>query len=250
MRILFSNMGYARGIDGSLWHHMSRATRLLYVSHAAQEKVMRQLKDIIDRERPDLCCLVEIDRGSPHSGGLNQLEALLDMDYRHHDIADKYGADSMLGRMPLHEGKSNAFLARADLPFERLYFTRGVKRLIYKIGLAPGLTVLFAHFSLKAAVRARQMAEMRDLVGRIGGDVMVLADFNIMRGFGELEPLVRDGGLRVLNREDEPTFIFHRRRLALDLCLCTPGLASHCAVRVIPQPFSDHAALLVTVDAV
>jgi endonuclease/exonuclease/phosphatase family metal-dependent hydrolase len=249
MRVLFSNLGYARGINGSLWHHTSRAFRHLYFSPAQQHLVLRQLKALIDEGRPDLCCLVEIDRGSRFSGGLNQIEALRDPAYPCFDIADKYGGDQ--GRRPaMQEGRSNAFLARDRWPFERLYLRHGTKRLVYKIQPSPGLTVFFAHFSLKSAVRAAQFAEMREWIGREEGEVMLLADFNIMQGFRELLPLTGDGGLVVLNREDQHTFIFHRRRLALDLCLCTPGLAARAGVTVVPQPFSDHAALLVDTDGV
>jgi endonuclease/exonuclease/phosphatase family metal-dependent hydrolase len=247
MRILFSNMGYARGIDGSLWHHASRAYRHLYFSPAAQHLVLGQLKALIEEGRPDLCCLVEIDRGSRFSGGLNQIEALRGPSYPFFDIADKYG-DGDGRRRALQEGRSNAFLARAALPFERLYLRHGTKRLVYKIQAAPGLTIFFAHFSLKSAVRAAQFAEIRALVEACPGEAMVLADFNIMGGFRELVPLTGDGRLIALNKEDQPTFVFHRRKLALDLCLCTPGLAARAAVTVLPQPFSDHDALLVDTD--
>ncbi len=243
MRILFSNVGYARGIDGTLRQHVLRAGRHFYCSPAAQGQALGQLKEMIDREAPDLCCFVEIDSGSVHSGRLNQIETLMDQGYRYFDIAGKYGETAVLGRLPLYKGKSSGFIARQDLPFTRHYFTHGAKRLIYSLVLPDGTRVFFAHFSLKRDVRARQMGEMRALIEGAPGEAVVLADFNIMHGFKELQPLLA-GGLKVLNQETEPTFLFHRRRLALDLCLATPGLTDRMTLRIIPQPFSDHAALL------
>lgn len=245
--ILFSNIGYARGIDGSLQQHIGRAGRHLYCGVPAQEHVLGQVRNIMKAEKPDVCCFVEIDQGSYHSARYNQLNALRDDDYRFHDIADKYGHNSLLGRLPLHVGKSNAFLAREDLPFERLYFRHGTKRLVYRLALPDGTALYFAHFSLKKDVRAKQFREVHDLTQRETGPVVLMADFNINQGFEELRPLLENTDLTVLNREDEHTFTFHRRKLALDLCLCSRGIADRTELRIIPQPFADHHALLVRI---
>jgi hypothetical protein len=89
---------------------------------------------------------------------------------------------------------------------------------------------------------------MRTLISEVSGEVMVLADFNIMGGFSELAHLLEGRGMVILNDENEPTFFFHRRKKVLDLCVCTVGLAERCTMKVIPQPFSDHAALLIDVQ--
>ena len=58
-----------------------------------------------------------------------------------------------------------------------------------------------------------------------------------------------DNQIVLLNKEDVPTFTFHQRQLVLDLCLCTPGIAERADLRVVPQPYSDHAALVVALEA-
>ncbi|WP_138380020.1 endonuclease/exonuclease/phosphatase family protein [Luteithermobacter gelatinilyticus] len=246
-KILFSNIGYAKGIDGSLKSHMRYFHRHFYANISVQKQVLHQLKNLIETEMPDLCCFVEIDRGSVHSAQLNQIHELMDEEYTYHDIADKYGENSLLGRLPLHAGKSNAFLAKAPLPFERLYFGYGRKRLIYKLILSEDIHVFFAHFSLNQKIRLRQFEEVYYLVRDLDQEVILLADFNILKGFRELNPLLETTALTVLNKEEEPTFTFHRKRHALDLCLCTPGIAERADLKIIPQPFSDHAALLLNI---
>lgn len=246
-KILFSNIGYAKGIDGSLWQHISRFGRHFYCELPVQEQVIGQIKNIIRAESPDLCCFVEIDQGSFHSGGYNQMKALVDEEYHFYDAADKYGENSTLGKMPVFSGKSNGFLSKEKVAFERLYFSRGAKRLIYRINLNTGVVLLFAHFSLQYKVRMLQFEEIKALVKSIDGEVIILADFNIMQGFSEVQSLLQETGLVLLNREDEHTFTFHTRRLTLDLCLCSPGLAARTNLRIIPQPYSDHAALLLSV---
>lgn len=243
-KIFFSNIGYAKGIDGSLSQHVMRAGRHFYCASPIQEQILSQVKAIIDTEKPDLCCFVEIDQGSFQSAGLNQIEALTDEIYHFHDVADKYGPDSRIGRMLFHKGRSNGFLAREIVSYKRLYFRHGAKRLIYHISAPGGLSVFFAHFSLNKDTRKKQMEELKILVQESAGEVVVLADFNIMSGFKELEPLLKDGALILLNHEDRHTFTFHRRKLALDLCLCSKSLAEKALLKIIPQPFSDHAALL------
>lgn len=244
-KIFFSNIGYARGIDGTLWQHIAGAHRHLYCTIPAQQQVLMQLKSIIDKEQPDICCLVEIDSGSIHSGYYNQIEYLKDDHYAHYDIADKYGDNSLLGEMPLFRGKCNAFLSKQETPFQRLYFKHGSKRLIYSMELPDNIRLFFAHFSLQRAVRAKQFDELRNIVKTHGGESIVLADFNIMQGFSELDPLVQGTDLRILNTEDAYTFTFHKMKKVLDLCLCSESLIPKIRLNVIPQPFSDHAALLV-----
>lgn len=246
-KILFSNIGYARGIDGSLRQHVTRFGRNFYCALPVQEQVLSQVKDIIKAENPDICCFVEIDQGSIHSARFNQIRALMDDEYIHHDIADKYGERSLLGRMPLHRGKSNAFLSKQDLDYQKLYFSHGSKRLIYHLALPGDIDLFFAHFSLQKKTRARQMEEVRKLAeGK--PRVIILADFNIFGGFDELKPLLHDTDLQVLNREDEHTFQFHKTRKTLDLCICSKDLVPRTMLRVIPQPFSDHAALLLEIE--
>lgn len=246
-KILFSNIGYARGIDGSLKQHLYRFGRHIYCQAPVQQEVLKQLKQIMVREDPDLCCFVEIDQGSFHSAYFNQMQALIDDVYLHHDIADKYGTNSSLSRMPLHVGKSNGFLAKHEFSFERLYLRNGTKRLIYRITLKDNLHLIFAHFSLKQKIRALQFQEIAELVQEMSGEVIILADFNTWGGFSELQELLKQCDMTILNKEDEHTFVFHKKTKALDLCLCSNSLAERLKLRIIPQPFSDHDALLLEV---
>lgn len=245
-RILFSNLGYARGIDGSLWQHICRFNRHFYCSVPLQQQALSQARDIIRAEKPDLCCFVEIDQGSYHSAYFNQVKFLLDGDYRYFDVAEKYGPNSWLGRMPLHIGKSSAFMAKREFPFERRYFSSGSKRLIHHVDLPGGVSLFFTHFSLNGKIRARQFREMRALVQEKDRPVIIMADFNILRGFPELAPLLEGTGLKVMNRDKDYTFTLHRKAWVLDLCLCSESLVPALSLQIIPQPFSDHAALLVT----
>lgn len=244
--ILMSNLGYLRGINGCLAHHVRYAHRHVYCTPQVREACMQQLAEIVAREAPDLCCFVEIEQ-LPGVGG-NPLHPL-SRHYPFFDIENKYGPTSRLRTLPGMRGKSNGFLAKEEVPYEKIFFTHGTKRLIYKIALQPELTVFFAHFSLKKIVRMHQLQQMRQLLAQTHGESILLGDFNIHTGFGELAPLLHETNLVVLNREDEPTFTFHKTRLPLDLCICSRGVAAHAQLRIIPQPYSDHDALLLKFKA-
>ncbi len=246
LKILFSNLGYARGIDGSLWHHVSRFGRHFYCRVSPQQQVLNQLKDVMNSQQPDLCCFVEIDKGAFHSSYFNQMDALRDDDYLHHDMANKYGEHYWLSRMPFHGSKSNGFLAKERFPFDKLFFKAGRKRLIYRIELPQGINLYFAHFSLQEKVRIRQFQELGELILKDSRPSIILADFNIFGGFREISDLITSTGLTLLNRENEFTFTFHRKRHVLDLCLCSGSLAEKIDLKIIPQPYSDHAALFLT----
>lgn len=249
LKVFFSNIGYAKGIDGTLWQHLCRAGRHLYCSIPLQQQVLGQLRSIIHDHQPDICCLVEVDKGSVHTAFYNQMDYLLeDKTYTFHDVSDKYGANNWLSLLPPRRGKSNAFLSKKKHAFERLYFVNGSKRLIYKVSLDDNTCLFFAHFSLNRGVRKLQMEELNKLVRSCPGEVMVMGDFNIMHGFDELAPLLKDTGLRLMNDADRHTFTLHHYRLTLDLCLCTEKLAERVKLHIIPQPFSDHAALLAEIS--
>jgi len=246
MKILFSNLGYAKGIDGTLWQHVSRAGRHLYCPIPIQTQILGQLKDLMIKEAPDLCCFVEIDKGSFHSAYFDQLQYLLTDDYKYADISNKYGENNWRRKLPLYGGRSNAFLSKTDLQFDRLYFKNGTKRLLYKIQLPDNICVFFSHFSLDRKVRVKQFEEVHAMIKECPGDVILLADFNIMHGFTELDDLIEKANLKILNDENLHTFRFYTKELALDLCLCSASLENRLSLHVIDQPYSDHDALLVS----
>ncbi len=246
-KILLSNLGYARGISGKFSHHVRYLHRHFYCSPTVQKNALRQLGTLITREDPDLCCFVEIDKGSFTSGGYNQLHALMDAKYPHFDIENKYGPTSQLRSFFVTRGKSNGFMAKHDFPHERIYFRHGTKRLVYKITLAPRLFLFFSHLSLNRSVRRAQLLEVRELMDGVSGEVVFLGDFNILSGLSELSALLEHPGIVLLNQEDVPTFTFHKRELLLDLCFCSVGLAASSRLTVVPQAYSDHAALVLEV---
>lgn len=246
--IFMGNLGYLRGINGSLAHHVRYSYRHFYCSRAVQEAALQQLAETIRHQNPNICCFVEIDQGAGHARAFNQLERLASEQYAFFDIENKYGPSSRLRSLALTRGKSNGFLARQKIHYEKIYFTHGTKKLIYKLAITHGITLFFAHFSLKKATRMQQLAQIRNLMQETHGEVILLGDFNILGGFDELLPLLHNSNYVLLNERDTPTFRFHTLRLPLDLCICTKTIAQQAHLTIIPQSYSDHDALVVTIS--
>ncbi len=247
--ILLSNLGYARDIGGQISHHVRYLHRHFYCAPTVQQRALDQLSDLIARENPDLCCFVEIDQGSFPSGGVNQLKALTGAHYGHAHIENKYGLASRLRSFFVTRGKSNGFMAKQPFPFETLYLHHGIKRLVYKIRLDRNLVLFFSHLSLNRRARQAQLLEIRQLLHGESGEAVFLGDFNLLTGLSELGPLLNHSDFVLFNRHDEPTFTFHKRSLVLDICIGSRSLAARSSLRVLPQPYSDHAALLLQIGA-
>ena len=247
-RILLSNLGYARGLNGSMLHHMALGYRHLWCPPGVQMHTLAALKALIRQQAPDICCLLEIENGASPSSRLNHLELLKDAEYFFSDAENKYAPNSRLRQSHFTSGKSNGFIARREYDFQKLYFSHGTKRLIYSVELEPELTLFFTHFSLTHKIRQRQLEELFDLADKTEGEVIMMGDFNLLKGLDEVLPLLLPRKLTLLNDPELHTFLLYRRRLVLDLCICSESLAEKAKLHVLPQPYSDHAALLLELN--
>lgn len=244
-RILFSNLGYARQINGTLRQHMRGAWRYLNCSPDVQTDALLQLRTLMHAHQVDIACLAEVDSGSSNNRYFDQMHFLRDGIYCHAHAINKYGTGRGLDEAPLSRGKSNGWIARVPVPFECRYLREGTKRLVYVLYPEGCPPIIFGHFSLRAVVRRQQFEEVAGWVRELGGDVLVLGDFNNYRGMGELTPLTKAAGLHLVGSDRAPTFRFSHYRATVDLCLASESLLSGLHVRVLPQPYSDHEALLI-----
>ncbi|MEN3792222.1 endonuclease/exonuclease/phosphatase family protein [Fulvimarina sp. MAC3] len=249
-RIVYANLGYLRGIDGSIRQHVGRFWRHVYTPLAAQTESISQLSAKIRELSPDLCCLVELDRGSITNRFFDQLPTiggdLLPVSGAH----GKYGRTRTLSPFHISYGKSNAFLAKRPVTATDRYLTDGKKKLVYDIRLQTerlAVRVLVVHLSLVESERTRQIRELATWVAEDHASTVVVGDFNALRGESELAPLLASGHLYHANKGMEPTFRFGPWRAALDTCLISEDLRETATIRIVDQPYSDHQMLVMDV---
>jgi endonuclease/exonuclease/phosphatase family metal-dependent hydrolase len=250
IRVLMSNIAYARGMSGSLFDQVLRAYRHVHCRRAVQLNVVQQIRGVVEAARPDVIGFVEIERGRASGRAFHQLHAILDGKYPVWDIANKYFKGPRGHGIPFLGRNCNAFCAKRPIPFERVYLPMGMKRLAYQIALTPRLTLFFTHLALRFKVRVRQIEWLRGLIDATPGDHVVMGDFNVFTGLDELKPLVDGSKLVLMNDPFAPTHRFHKRHRVLDLCLVSERLRRRAELEVIPQGYSDHAALLLRIKGI
>ncbi|MDY8108402.1 endonuclease/exonuclease/phosphatase family protein [Fulvimarina sp. 2208YS6-2-32] len=249
-RIVYANLGYLRGIDGSFRQHVGRFWRHVYTPIKAQTTSISQLTAVVEELSPDLCCLVELDRGSITNRFFDQLPTIGGKLFPVSVAHGKYGTERILSPLHFSYGKSNAFLAKAPVEAADRYLTDGKKKLVYDIrmtGPTTNLRILVVHLSLVVTERARQIEELAGWVAEEDASTIVVGDFNVFRGERELKPLLASGHLFHANRGMEPTFRFGPWRAALDTCLISEDLRSSACVTIVDQPYSDHQMLVMDV---
>lgn len=245
-RILVSNIGYARGLDGGLVPHLLHSYRNVSTTVARQKKALDQYLAMVRKYDPDLCCIIEVDTGSLSSHWFNQFSYLCHHPYAHHDVTVKYVEGSRMAKYALTRGKSNGFMCKHPVEFSKQFFSCGSKRLVYRLELGEGRVMFFTHLALGEKTRTMQLKELRALADQEKGEVLIAGDFNILAGLEELDILVGDGRYELLNKPEDRTFRLFGNRYLLDICVASAALAKKAKLEIIDQPFSDHDALLIT----
>jgi hypothetical protein len=216
-----------------------RFYRYLYTPRRIIRKVRQAIYALLEREKPDVCCFVEIHRKTgcvPHPHV-----------YTCSDVENKYGQKSVLRRIPFFRDNCNGFYAKDSLDFQKMYFRHGTKKLIYEIKLREDLSLLLVHFSLDRRVRRKQCLELKHII-KARKHVVLCGDFNVFKGRSELESLAEACNLRIVNAPGEATFPAIRPTKALDLFLC-PKDMPFAEVKVLKKIHaSDHLPVLLEME--
>lgn len=245
VKVLYGNVGYATGIDGTYGGFFRYANRFFYNSPENQKVVLDQFRALVEDESPDIVCTVEIERGSITTGHVDQYDFIAPDEYRYGDAQNKYGKRSMRGKHPFYSGRGNGFRSKKKHRFERIYLNNGAKRLAYRIEVSQKITLFMVHFSLWGPTRFKQIRELSELISKeqaLGKEVALCGDFNTFEGNRQIEWLCVERGLRVLNQAHHKTFPSARPSVMIDVFLASPGLAG--SLRVLPVTVSDHRPLV------
>jgi len=230
-KIFLFNMGYGLGLDGSVKNYATRWYRYLHCPRNTRENILKETKKLITANKPDVCCLIEIE-GS-HADFFNK-------DLPYYDITNKYGSKSVLSKLPVFNNKSNAVFSNKKYKIKRRFLKNGTKKLLYEVSLPKDITLFTTHFSLSKNIRKKQFIELKNLI-KNKKKVIVCGDFNIFGGFKELDPLLSGTDLNIVGKKD--TFPACNPKKAFDLFLCSKNIpVKNC--KVINKRLSDHLPVL------
>ncbi|MBI5368360.1 MAG: endonuclease/exonuclease/phosphatase family protein [Planctomycetes bacterium] len=164
----------------------------------------------------DIVALQEVDSHNPRTGFRDQARHIAARNGLHH----VFGANRYY--LPFHLGAyGNAILSRYPILYSRNYRLfkegdheqRGMLRADVRIGSTP-LHVYTVHLGLSVTERARQVAQVIEIARAVGGNRIILGDFNIRDYSAQLAPLhagYREAfltagvGPRFTFRSDRPT---------------------------------------------
>ncbi|MEY7850170.1 endonuclease/exonuclease/phosphatase family protein [Natrarchaeobius sp. A-rgal3] len=254
MKILTCNAGYLLGYGNVLGGYVPPPVGAVLGDAEVERRKLEQLASVIDRERPDVVSLLEVDRGSHRTVTDCQFRTILEslrergLSYGG-EVANKYGNGGVVESVPFFGHLANAVLSRSERPTTAHYLSAGRKRLVLEVELAADTLLFAVHLSLGTRSRARQFRELAELIERRAGsrDVIVTGDFNTFDETGELaefagrtELELRVPGETIPKRPLDDYLVASR---TLDLFLCSPTVSVE-RCDVLDVQLSDHRPIV------
>ncbi len=192
MKIIFWNIGYVTGLDGSFLQYVTQGHRLVWSTVKTQKKLLDDIAGLIKEEKPVLFLYSEISTGARRNQFLHQHEYLVGKieGVKSHGATGKY-RHNLFYSLPLHAGNANGFLSPHECVADTIHLQSGGKTLVYVI-LVEGVTVVMVHLSLNKTVRKKQLKELTNHISIIQGPLIVCGDMNIFGGIEELAPLIKE----------------------------------------------------------
>ena len=254
MKLLTCNAGYLLGYQNILGGYVPPPITSLVGNTKIERQKLNELVSIIERERPDVVSLLEVDRGSHRtitSGQFRTLVESLQERGLSYDgaVANKYSDGPLVESLPFFGHLGNAVLSRSEYTTTTHYLSAGGKRLVLEAELTPDTALFTVHLSLGARSRKRQLDQLRELIADQTEyrNVIVTGDFNTFDRTGDLQTFARQSGLElqipgetVPPRPFDDLFISSR---TLDLFLCSPSIEIE-RCDVLDDQVSDHRPIV------
>jgi endonuclease/exonuclease/phosphatase family metal-dependent hydrolase len=242
MKIIFCNIGYVIGLNGSLFQYVIKGHRLVWTGVKIQKKLLDGIASYVKYEAPDLFLYSEVSLGARRNQKLHQHEYLVGQidGVKTHGATGKY-RHSLFYSLPLHGGNANGFLSPHECLTDTVHLKSGSKTLVYVV-IVKEVTVVMVHLSLNKKTRAKQLVELTDIVSVVKGPLIVCGDMNIFSGIGELAPFMKATKL-ALPKEVPLTHPAHKPKRSLDIFL-TRGIKGKVSVRTIETTISDHLPIV------
>jgi endonuclease/exonuclease/phosphatase family metal-dependent hydrolase len=207
------------------------------------QTVLPDIITFIQKQKPDIVGLIEVDTGSIRSRKVNQAEKIAAELGMNSSFEIKYGESSINQMLPIIRKQGNAFLASPSIHGESFhYFDTGIKRLIIELEMEH-FCVFLVHLSLKYRHRHLQLRRLYDLIAATEKPVIVAGDFNTFWGQNEIYLFMKAAGLKSANANGAPSYPSRSPRKELDFILYQDGIfVTHFD---IPQVrFSDHLPMI------
>lgn len=218
-----------------------------YLGHSV--KHIYRIGKFINRYKPDLVGLVEVDLGSFRMYSRNQATLLGRITRNNNVYQYKYEEDSQYMKFPMVREQGNALLSKNPILREEFhYLDIGMKKLIIEVE-TEDVIVFLVHLALGGKTRQKQIVQLYDLVKNCKKPVIVAGDFNVFWGEEEIEMFLQASDLKNINTRKDPTFPSWNPKRELDFILCSKEIKVN-SYEVIQTQLSDHLPILIDFDIV
>jgi tRNA U54 and U55 pseudouridine synthase Pus10 len=224
IKILLLNIAYCTELNGSLCSYLFHGHRHVWRPKKVEQRVLKKLGKILQRENPDLVLLCETRQGTTLPS------------YSHCDTENKYGPKSLLRKLPIFKTSCNGFFAKYQIQHDKRFLKQGPKKLVYELTLPNNIQLLFGHFSTQKIIRKKQFKELQDMTSE---QCIICGDLNI-QSFDELADLMQSKNLHLAHQEK--TFPACKPTKPFDAILCSENLVTN--TRVLDDQLSDHRAVI------
>lgn len=250
VKLITYNIEYCEGMEG-IWYQYLKFWKIFF----PPKKLDQQLVDALQRLKPDILTLIEVDIGSLRSRGKDEvrfIEKALGM----RSFVEKikyplHGWLKLFHHVPILDKQANAVISKFKISHVKYHvFHEGTKRMVIEATLhvPKKITLLVAHLALGGETRKKQIQELIKMVKAIKNPVILMGDFNTFHGEEEIKDLLKKTHLKDkigLDKESlpltEPAWHPTRR---LDYILTSPQIKVK-KYSVLNFHFSDHLPLMI-----
>lgn len=242
MKLVFYNMAYGTGMNGSWKRYLKETWRFFWLPL----EVLRNIAKTMKEADPDVLCLAEVDNGSFRNRFRSQSKQLSRMlKLSHAYTQTKYHPKSIWQYMHLIRKQHDAILSRHKGQIKRHNLKSGMKKLVQEF-IVDGYSVFTVHLAvLSKRVRRKQLKELTEIIKECPRPHILCGDFNISTGLDEITDFLKKTKLKLAFRE--PSFPSIKPIWYLDLFLVSPDVKIEDA-GTIPVLHSDHLPVWVEVS--
>ena len=242
MKIMFYNIAYGTGLNGSWKQYLSQSWRFLWLPL----KAMKQMVEALKKEKPDVLCLAEVDSGSFRNRFRSQAKQLAKkLKLPFFKTETKYDHHSAWQLMSLIRKQHDAILSNKKGRFKRHQLKSGMKKLVQEF-IVDGVSIFTVHLAvLSQRVRKKQLSELSGILKNCSRPYLVCGDFNIYKGLGELHDFIRQTGLKRVTKH--PSFPSFSPKHCLDLFFASPDVKIK-KTGVLNITYSDHLPVWVEIN--
>jgi endonuclease/exonuclease/phosphatase family metal-dependent hydrolase len=242
MKILFYNIAYGAGLNGSLKQYFFNLLRFFWLPINKAAEIVKFLKE----QDADVICLAEVDGGSLRNRLMSQPKRWAKkMGFDFYYTKCKYHPKSVYYHIPIFRKRNDAVISRKNGRIFYHYLYSGMKKLVQEF-VVDNISIFTVHLNaLSSQIRKMQLIELGDLLKICPRPFVLCGDFNIFKGLEELDSFIQSNDLRLT--KTPPTFPSINPKKHFDLFLTSPGVKIKDA-GVINVQYSDHLPVWIKIE--